>query len=582
MKFVSAIVAVVAAMAVGSDAAKPKTKQQWKKELNTRMKNGHLDKRTLMKGAKPHSEAAKRRSLDQMEISSYHSVQFVSCFSLTTSYDDIFDNDDGGIMLNLFSQGQILAMQSYAIFRLCWNGSCSGNGNGVMEYVVDMDTYVNALVNYLPNQMQDYCDACQENQQTCMVAMYGYGGNYNNGGYNNANKYQQYNANDNNYNGANVNNVNYGNYGNGQNGGQYGNRKLAKLHEFENRVLKGGQVWKQLDCDLCEEYSCFENDNNNNYNNQNNDMYGFEAASEWLENMAGCAETGIAYNPYGYQNGQQQGDSQLYAGFVCNGDGTGVEIGMFADEGCILYLPNEPYSNYMSYFDQTYVSMTQEIVEFTFSNAVFSCKEEEYLYTTYDMSGYSQYGGQYYNWEEDNGVSEWCAALFEGDTAPTDLNSCGYNGYNGNNGNNQYQNYDQGQQYQYQYDWYRFEITQDNSYDMTEVCSIVKKSEGSLHTFYNTNNGNLYSYTGNSASDTISEFMEDTDNEVDYANYSWLKGKKLSGGAKFGIVALTGIAVGAVVALYLRFKESSVDDKNVGLMDEEETPKDEFPKGEVA
>jgi len=586
-----------------------KNKQEWKETLDHRMKNGLFDKATLMKKATPHSDAAKKRKLDAVEISGSYSVQFQNCFSLTESYEEIFDNDeDGGTGMMLMSQGQLLPMRSYSIFRLCYNSACD-SGNSPMDYVVDLDTYIQALVNYLPTQMENFCEGCQENYESCMTIMYGgYASAYSNGN-NNNNYNQNYNAASNNYNGNTANSVNYysngsGSYNNGQqqqnqnsynngynngnnnnNGNANGyNRKLADLHDFERRVLNGnGQVVKQLDCYLCDTYGCLDGDNQDD---NENDMYGFEAATEWLEELAQCKETGISYSGGyggGYNNNQQDGDNnQLYGGFLCNAAGTGVEIGLFLDEECVLYLTNEPYSNYMSYFDQTYIEMTKEIIEFTFSSAVFSCKDQEIVYTTQDISGYNMYNGDY-NWDQDDGdVAEWCEDLFEGgESVPVDVNTCGM--YSNGNNNNQYNdqnyqeyygNYEQqaDDDYQYTYSWYRFEIDEESSLDMYSVCTLMKSSGGDLHTFYNSANGNLYNYGSGSASDSISEFLEDTDTEVSYGTTAALyaRAQKLSGVEKFGIVAGTGVLVGAAAALYLKFRSSAEDSKNIGLMDDEE------------
>jgi len=580
MKFVSAITALVAALAVGSEASTQKKKVS-RRELNDRMKNGKFDKATIMKNAKPHSTEAKRRALGDLELTGSYSIQFQSCFSFTTSYEDIFDDEDTGAF-SLMSTGSIMPIQSYAIFRVCYGNSCYANGNeSLLEYVVDLNTYVMALVNYLPEQMEGFCDACQDNADTCNAQLYGqYSQNYN-GDNANAYRYQQYNANDNNYNGNQVNNVNYNNAQYGWGSNNNGNRKLAN---FEQRVLEGGQIVRQLDCQLCEQYSCLDDDDKN-------DLYGFDAASEWLEEVAQCKETGIPYqggysNNGGqyYQQNQEGGEqAELFAGVVCNGDGTGIELGLFYDEECKLYLPNEAYTNYMSYYEQTYQQMTKEIVEFTFSDAVFSCKKQEIVYTTQDMS---QYGGYYeqQNWDnddDDDDVSEWCEDLVGGDISdPVDMSSCGmYNYYNNYDGGqyaeryDNYQNQDQANQYMYQYDWYRYEISEDDALDMSEVCKKAKQNGGELHTYYNTNNGNMYSYSGSGTSDTIEEFLE-----VSEGN-SFMRASKLSAGAKFGIVALFGLVIGAIVALVLRFKASTVDDKNVGLIDPDEV---EQPKGEVA
>jgi len=310
--------------------------------------------------------------------------------------------------------------------------------------------------------------------------------------------------------------------------------------------------------------------------------------------MAECRETEITYTGGangGYSNYNNNGgdDSMLmYAGFICNADGNGVEIGLFLDEECVLYLPNESYMNYMSYFDQTYAQMTKEIIEFTFSTAVLSCKETETVYTTQDIGNYNQYQYQDYDWnDEDDEVSEWCETLVSGgESTPVDISSCGQyaNGYNqyeynAEYYNSQYQQYydeyaaegEDNAQYQYMYDWYRFEINEDDALEMTTVCSLIKSNSGAMHTFYNNDNGNLYDYSGG-ASDAITEFLEGSDSDVTFVKSTSLSAivQTLSGGAKFLIVAGTGVMVGAAVALYLRFKSSAVDSKTIALYDDDD------------
>lgn len=611
MKFIQVAIVLVALFASISsvDAAfKKKNRRQLKTVLDHRAKNGLVDTQTLMRGAKPYSEAAKKRKLgNDYEITGAFSVQFQTCFSMTTSYEDLFENQDDFTTMQLMQNGNLLPMRSFAIFRLCYNGVCGENGqSGFFDYVVDLDTYVQALVNYLPEQMEGFCEGCMENQEACLTILYGgYAGAYQNAQQNYW-QYQNYNANANNYNGANVNNVNYGynNYNNGQQQQQayyqngYGNRKLLELHEFEYRVLQDGQVVKQLDCNLCQEYGCLSDDDNQN------DRYGFEAASEWLQDIAECRETGASYN-YGYngyynQNGGN--DNQLFAGFVCNEDGSGVELGLFLDEECILFLPNEPYTNYMNYFDQTYAQMTKEIIEFTFSNVVLSCKNEEVVYTTQNVGQYGQM--QNYNWNGNNDaeISEWCGQLVEGGEsgAPVDINSCNElgqysNEYDYGNQNQQYERYwEEYQQqqnfdeYQMQYQWYRFEIDLEDTYDMYYVCKKMKSSDG-LHTFYNSSIGHMYDYhsTANSASDTIEEFLEGSDSDVDYLESSTLsfynRAQSLSAVEKFGIVAGTGVLVGATVALFMRFRSMKEEDsKEESLIDKEEDVVEQSRKGEIA
>lgn len=517
MKFISAVTALVAAMAVGSEAAKPKVSRR---QLNQRAREGKLDKRTLMAGAKPHSEAAKKRALgNDSAITGAYSVQFQSCFSMTTSYEDMFDGDeDGAMTMSLMSAGEAMALESYAVFRLCYGTTC--DSSTVLEYIVDLNTYVQSLINYLPEQMEGFCDACQENADTCQ-AMYGYQGGY-------------------------------------------GNRE-RKLGEFQQRVLEN-QVVRQLDCELCMEYNCLADDDNGEAEN-------FEKASEWITEISECKETGIQYMG-GYQNNggyyqQQEEGAEMFAGIICNSAGTGIEIGMFYDEECKVYLPGQDYSTYMSYYDATYQSMTKELVEFTFSDNVFSCKEEEIIYTTQDLSQYNGYYGNQ-NWDnDDDDVAEWCEILISGDiSTPTDMATCGkqYGGNYGNYYGNYYNNYGNGGS-AYTYDWYTYDISEDDALDMSAVCEKIKEMEGQVSTYYSSNSANLYTYSRSSSS-----AAEDFGSEIVYK-------KKMSGAAKFGIVALVGLLIGAGAALYLKFVKTGGDDKNVGLIDPEEV---EQKGGEVA
>mmetsp|Transcript_20897 Transcript_20897/g.24118 ORF Transcript_20897/g.24118 Transcript_20897/m.24118 type:complete len:681 (+) Transcript_20897:164-2206(+) len=657
MKFVQATIALVAAIASSSFGATTATsipkehhkkRAEYKKKLDHRMKNGLFDKATLMRGAQPHSPAAKEREEKrklqyELEITGSFSVQFQSCFSLTQSYADIFDADeDGGTKMMLMQNGALQPLQSYAIFRLCYNNVCGANGNQAMlDYVVDLSTYVQALVNYLPEQMEEFCEGCMENYDSCIQILYGsYAQGYD---VNNAYNYRQsYNAGSNNYNGNQENNVNYntysgssssgnqqyqnqqqgqqyndgqqqsynGGYGNSYNGGYNnananannnnannnynGGRKARELHDFQKRVLENGQVVKQLNCNLCQEYNCLSEDED-----EYGELYGFEVASEWLQEMAECTATEITYtggsnngnaNYNNYNNNDGDDSNLMYTGFICNADGNGVEIGMFLDEECVLYLPNESYMNYMSYFDQTYAAMTEEIVEFTFSTAVLSCKDTETIYTTQDIGNYNQYSYQDYDWnnQDDEEVSEWCETLVSGgQSTPVDISSCGqyangYNQYDYNTEyyNSQYQQYydeyaqegEENAQYQYMYDWYRFEINEEDALEMTTVCSLIKSNSGAMHTFYNSENGNMYDYSSG-ASDQITEFLEGSDSDVTFVTTSSMSAivESLSGGAKFLIVAGTGVAVGAMVALWMRFRSSGVDSKTHRLYEDDDS-----------
>lgn len=549
MKFVKAAIAAVAAFASLAEAKISGDKGEWKETLNHRMKNGLYDKQTLMQGAKPHNKAAQdheaqRQLGNNFEITSDYSIQFISCFSLSTSMDELFeDNNNGGsVALTLMSKGQAVPERSYAIFKVCYTGTCGNDSTYSLEYVIDLNSYVQALVMYLPDQVESFCQGCEDNQDACYAQLYG--------GYGYNGQYQQ---------------ANYQQMSNNNGGNR---RSLADIHNSETRFLENGQTVRQLDCELCLQYNCIAPMNNgyNNNNGYNQDVYGFAAAAEWLTSISQCYQTGAVYSQNGayYQQGGNGNAGNMYAGFICNDAGNGVEIGLFLDEDCILYLPNESFTNYMNLYDSTYEAMTSDIIEFTFSSASFSCLDEDVVYTTQDVSGYYQYQNYNYNQNDnDNEAAEWCQYLYNNElgTYPVGLNNCdgksSYYGYN-----NAYSDYNQ---YQNTYSWYNFDISEENSIDMQEVCLVVKQSNGQLHTFYNGEGGHLYNYgSSSSSSGAAQEFLEGTEN----TGVSYTKGKDLSGGAKFGIIAAVGVVVGVIVAAVIKVRSGS--DKSEPLIDGEE------------
>lgn len=496
-----------------------------KEQFDARLKNGQFDMKKLMAGAKPHSDAAKKvdaqrvlaNNNNNFQITSEYSIQFLSCFSLTTSYDEIFEqggqNNQNGMLINMWKNGKTIAERSYAIFRVCYTDECEYSTNDPsLEYVIDLNTFVQSFVTYLPDQVEDYCGACEQYVDYCQSVLYS---------------------------GADENQ-------NANNGGRH-------LSDLTERHLQNGQVYRQLDCEMCVTFGCIEDQNNNNNGQQDN---GFQAGSEWLQAIAQCSQTGAYYGGgYGYGGGNQ--NNQLYASFICNAEGTGVEIGMFLDESCLMYLPEEPYYNYMSYFDQTYIEMTKDIIEFTFTSQ-FSCSQNNIIYTTQDVSQ----GGYYYYYGEAQGqnnnqngeAAEWCTMLYNNEqgTYPSNMYDCDGEAYNYDQNDNADDN-----DLKYTYDFYDYEITQDNSLSMTSVCLAVKNANGEFHTFYNSDNGQMYSYGSSSAGDLAE------------ANGKSSKSSGLSGGAKFGIVMLVGVVLGGVVALYIKIKNKS-DDKAAPLVGESE------------
>ena len=137
MKFVTALAFLATATATTNPFA-PK---------NTR-KADYVSK--LVKGAIP------TRRLDENEeyvvdISSYY-VKFEQC-QFVKSYDEEMAQDEDA--------GSVLATKRFALFRLCPEG-CSSCSENYGEYLVDLDQYLEATVEYFQEYQEGMCETCEE------------------------------------------------------------------------------------------------------------------------------------------------------------------------------------------------------------------------------------------------------------------------------------------------------------------------------------------------------------------------------------------------------------------------------------
>ena len=108
---------------------------------------------SLMSAARPAPASQARRHLEEetIDLSSY-SIKFEKCLYIK-QYDE--DHNDE----------TVLATQKLVVFRLCYDngGMCSSSGckTNYGEYVIDMDTYLEATLQHKKNEQDDYCEACQ-------------------------------------------------------------------------------------------------------------------------------------------------------------------------------------------------------------------------------------------------------------------------------------------------------------------------------------------------------------------------------------------------------------------------------------
>lgn len=117
----------------------------------------------LIRSARPTENSQLGRKLEEaddeaeeyeVDISGY-SLKFEQC-QFVKAYDDELAESDSET---------VLATKRFVIFRLCPSGYCDSCTTNFGEYIVDLDEYLEASVDYQKDMQDEMCNACAENCQ---------------------------------------------------------------------------------------------------------------------------------------------------------------------------------------------------------------------------------------------------------------------------------------------------------------------------------------------------------------------------------------------------------------------------------
>lgn len=148
MKLSLALTAITAAVVSANPFAPAKS--------TSSAKSAYMSK--LMKNAHPTENSQLGRRLEEEEAEEYevdisgYSLKFEQC-QFVKAYDDELAGEDSDT---------ILATRRFVIFRLCPTGSCDSCSYNFGEYIVDLEEYLEATVDYQKEMQEEMCDACQE------------------------------------------------------------------------------------------------------------------------------------------------------------------------------------------------------------------------------------------------------------------------------------------------------------------------------------------------------------------------------------------------------------------------------------
>jgi len=119
----------------------------------------------IKKAVKVNRRTLRRVEENNQQITAAHSLQFQQCTSLTmgSPNDEIMFGDD---YIQYTQNGKIVAEKSYILFSVCETEDCY-YADDEEVYMVDLATYMGSVINYIPDQRQNYCNACLEAQDYC-------------------------------------------------------------------------------------------------------------------------------------------------------------------------------------------------------------------------------------------------------------------------------------------------------------------------------------------------------------------------------------------------------------------------------
>ena len=120
---------------------------------------------SLMKHAKPYRKSnSHHRRLeeeDKLAIDGTYSIKFSSCLDIKTYDANLFDDD----MIQYVQSGRVVSTKSYVLFHACQDADCDDDDE---LYIVDLPTYLTSIVEYKAEEMENYCRACEEAEDTCV------------------------------------------------------------------------------------------------------------------------------------------------------------------------------------------------------------------------------------------------------------------------------------------------------------------------------------------------------------------------------------------------------------------------------
>lgn len=261
-----------------------------------------------------------------------------------------------------------------------------------------------------------------------------------------------------------------------------------------NRKLQYG-LFHPIECDTCHAFSCFD-DAQNQANNVDNgeerrlgdeegqyqyyESGGSESITGWVANIAACPATGKLLDD----------TWNMYAGFICNQDGSGIDVGVFLDEDCSIYTTQQSFKKVASTYDKTYMYNATLLMTYP-TLAPISCNGEYLSRQEYQqsMANYNKGGQQGYG-----EASDFCQSLFGGGDSggAISLYDCNQDGEDDERAEDAEVD---DESVSYDYYWYVFDLSYEDSMSAAAACLVLQSMEGEYHSVYSwRSSGQIFNY----------------------------------------------------------------------------------------
>jgi len=297
---------------------------------------------------------------DDFVLSGNSNFKFNSCVAVESDEDGDGDYDDAK------------KIEQYIVVDMI-----GADGQASYEYAVNIGTFVSSMGNMVAEQVDSYCEVCNEAADYCQ------------------NSYSQ-----------------------------QSNNQASTYYDANE-----GKTVELIDCNTCALYNCYgENSNERKLEDGEVDM---ESALEYVEQVGQCQKFHSSYSNNEYKNDydeENQKNDATYIGYVCTEDGTGVDLGFFYDGDCTVYIQEKSVDEMIAENSESlamqYLSATKSLFEGVFaiqhscSNLGFASPFDGQTQTG-TSSAQSYYNGEY----QYPAANEACTQTFESEDS-TALGLC--------------------------------------------------------------------------------------------------------------------------------------------------------------